>query len=313
MGLKKIIFGDPENQGMKYRLRVFDHGHFLKSATVPNRGQDKITLTVKGKEYGFLGEEVKLAFLINPEIPPHYFGNIAEIDFDVRDSTQLGDIFDICPDLVYELNQSYHATLTALRKDKNVIDAEFTEKTEKEGEETEKGNDPAIIALTDPKTEPIRIPKKELSDLEKNLEKIPGVRNLTSAADTAVQIPQSISKNLRGLAILREIKNSPDEKKQEKIKAALEFCSIPGNQKCLRWLPKYLHIEPEITAIVSQTELDGVGIMPMYYIKQSTAEISEKILARPHKEDDWKMFAIMIIGIIAVLGLIVGLIYIITH
>jgi hypothetical protein len=78
-------------------------------------------------------------------------------------------------------------------------------------------------------------------------------------------------------------------------------------------LPKRLHIEPEILAIVSQTELDGVGILPMYYIKQSAAEISEKMLARPKTPEDWKTTAIYIIGILGALGLIVALLYILSH
>jgi hypothetical protein len=103
MGLKNILFGDP---GMMYRIRVFDHGHHIKTATVKNRGQEYISLVVKGKDYGFLGEEVKLAFMINPQIPPRYFGTTAEIDYDIRDATQLADLFDLCPELVYKFNQT---------------------------------------------------------------------------------------------------------------------------------------------------------------------------------------------------------------
>ena len=133
MGIKTFIFGDPETQGMKYRIRVFDHGHHIKTATVKDRGQDRIDLVVKGKDYGFLGEEIKLAFMINPEIPPRFFGNVQEIDFDVRDSTQLGDLFDICPEIVEHLNQTLYNILDS-SKNGNVIEAEFTEKKEIEGE-----------------------------------------------------------------------------------------------------------------------------------------------------------------------------------
>jgi hypothetical protein len=123
--LRNLILGDPDNQGMMYRIRIFDHGHHIKTVKIKNRGQDYVTVVVKGKDYGFLGEEIKLAFMINPEITPRYFGNVMELDYDVRDATPLGDLFDLCPDLVHDLNKSLHATLDALKKDtSNVIEAE---------------------------------------------------------------------------------------------------------------------------------------------------------------------------------------------
>lgn len=287
MGLKTLIFGSPEDQGMQYRIRVFDHGHHIKSATVRNRGQNRIDLVVKGKDFGILGDEIKLAFLINPNIPPHYFGNIMEIDFDVRDATQLGDLFEICPDLVYEINQNFHKTLLILtKKESNVIDAEFTEKTQTKKEKGTEDDEDPLTALTDP------LPYPETAEEEKSaesfIEKIPGVKTATRIATTIAETPHKVTTTLRGINLLNQIRLAEDEKKQDLIKKTLDFCSVPGNQKCLRWLPQYLHIEPEIMAIVSQTELDGVGILPMYYIKQSTAEISEKMLARPKSQDDWK-------------------------
>ena len=301
MGIKTFIFGDPETQGMKYRIRVFDHGHHIKTATVKDRGQDRIDLVVKGKDYGFLGEEIKLAFMINPEIPPRFFGNVQEIDFDVRDSTQLGDLFDICPEIVEHLNQTLYNILDS-SKNGNVIDAEFTEKKEIEGK------DP-LIALTDPEPpkEPIK-EEKELSGLEKKIEKIPGVKSATDAVTKLSKVPNTIKTTYRGISILRDINYAEDDKKQELMKAALTFCMKPGNVKCLRWLPKHLHIDPEISAIVSQTELDGVGIMPMYYIKQSSAEISEKMLQRPKSPEDWKTTALYLICMLIVLVIFVVLI-----
>lgn len=269
MGLKTILLGDPEKQGMKYRVRIFDHGHHIKTVTVPNRGQDNVKVVVKGKDYGFLGEEIKLAFMINPEIPPHYFGNIAEIDFDIRDSSQLADLFDLCPDLVYELNEKYAKTLQTLRQDDNVINAEFTEKKETETKETGKAYDisSAIDALTDPVSEPLPQAKPK------------------SVVESTIYTAKT---TFRGITLLNKIKKAPDDQKQELIKKCLNFCSLPENQKALKWLPKRLHIEPDIMSVVSQIELDGVGIMPMYYTKQSAAEIAEKMLARPKGTDDWK-------------------------
>ena len=310
MGLKTIILGDPETQGMKYRIRVFDHGHHIKTATVKNRGQNRIDLVVKRKDYGFLGEEVKLAFLINPDITPHYFGIIMEIDFDIRDTTQLGDLFDLCPDLVYEINQDYHERLSKLREKKsNVINAEFTEKKETEKEKTGKSElSDGVISLSDPVPGIIKDLEKIRSPFEKQLERIPGVKTTTRAAEAILDVPQRFRTNMRGINLLNEIYWAGDEDKRTLIKKTLDFCSEPGNQKCLKWLPKHLDIQPEILAIVSQTELDGVGIQPMYYIKQSTAEISEKMLQRPKAPDDWKTTALYLIAIIAIFGLVVALI-----
>lgn len=302
MGIKNLIFGDPETQGMTYRIRVFDQGHHIKTATFPARGQDGVNLTVKPKDYYFLGEEVKLRFMINPKIQPRYFGNVMEIDFDVRDSCQLADIFDLCPDLVHNLNSSFYEMMTKLQqKDDNVLEAEFTEKTETEGKEKEKTDDP-LDALTDPIPKTPIPREKELSDLEKKIQRIPGVKTTTKIIDGIANTGHTIKTNVQGFNILYEI-NTQDRgsDKQALIKKALDFCELPGNQKCLRWLPQYLHIEPEVSAICSQTELDGVGIMPMYYIKQSSAEIAEKMLSRPKVAEDWKImlvYAAIAIGIL---------------
>jgi hypothetical protein len=302
MGIKKMLFGDPR---MQYRIRVFDHGFHIKTATVPNRGQDRITLTVKGKDFGLFGEEIKLAFMINPAIPPRIYGNIMEIDFDVRDATQLGDIMDICPDLVYELNEEFAKTYESLIRNKNnVLDAEFTEKTQTEGEKEEKELDDILNALTDPLPPKDNDPEKTLSPLEEKFEKIPGVKGATRIAESIAEVPGNIKKNRKARKMLADIEASKDHEKNEKIRKALIFCSLPGNQKCLRWLPKRLKIEPEVMAIVSQMELDGVGISPMYYIKQGAAEISEKMLTRPKSPEDWKTTAIIIIGIIGALGIV---------
>jgi hypothetical protein len=301
--LKNLIYGDPESQGMTYRIRVFDHGHHIKTATTPARGQRRINLVVKPKDYYFLGEEVKLSFLINPKITPKYFGNVMEVDFDVRDSTQLADIFDLCPDLVYEINQKFYEKMKALQESDNVLEAEFTEKTETKGEE--KSPVDPLEALTDPiPTDPPAEPEKGPTDLEKAIEKIPGVVATTKAIDAIAEKVHNVKTDIHGFNMLRRIESEEkNSKKQELTKKALEFCALPGNQKCLRWLPAYLHLEPEVSAIVSQIELDGVGIMPEYYTKQSTAEISEKMLARPKVAEDWKIilvYAAIALGVLMI-------------
>lgn len=303
--LKNLIYGDPDTDGMIYRIRVFDNGHHIKTATVAARGQERINLVVKPKEYFFLGEEVKLAFIIDPKIRPHYFGRIMEIDFDVRDSTQLADLFTLVPDLVQQVNENYYNILKAIKdendKNNSTIDAEFTDKTDQ-------GLSESIMALTDPVNDPVPEVLPEKTAIEKKLEKIPGVVRTSHAIETIAKSLSNVATDMKGLQLLYEISSEKkDEKKQELIQKTLDFCQKPGNEKCLRWLPQRLKIEPEISAIVSQTELDGVGILPEYYIKQSTAEISEKMLARPKQVDDWKTTAIWIIGIIAVLGLVIFL------
>jgi hypothetical protein len=309
MGLiKNLIYGDPETMGMRYRIRVFDHGHHIKTATVKNRGQRRIDLVVKPKDWGFLGEEIKLAFMVNPAIPPKYFGTIQEVDFDVRDSTQLADLFDICPDLVYELNQNFHDILTELKKQKDkkegkVADAEFTVKDQ--DPQKEFADESMIKALTDPIPTKGDPGKEILSPLEEKIQKVPGVMPITRSLDAIVSTGHKFRTELKGVNLLIGINYAEDSEKQKLMQKALDFCMQPGNEKTLRWLPKYLHIEPEIMALVSQTELDGVGIMPMYYIKQSSAEIAEKMLTRPKVPDDWKTTAIWIIGIIAVLGIVI--------
>jgi hypothetical protein len=176
--------------------------------------------------------------------------------------------------------------------------------SKQKGEEKEKGNDESLIALTDPVPVPAKEKEPELTDFEKKAMKVPGVAAITKTLDVITSIPHNVKTNFRGVNLYLDIETAPDEDKQELVLKTLDFCSLPRNQKCLRWLPKYLHIEPEVSHILSQNELDGVGVMPMYYVKQTTAQISEKMLERPKVPDDWKTTAIYIIGIVAVLGIV---------
>jgi hypothetical protein len=308
----------PEDLGMSYRIRVFDNHHHIKTATVPARGQRRINLVVKPKEYFILGEEVKLSFMINPRIVPNYFGNVMEVDFDIRDSTQLADLFDLTPDLVLELNENLYNVLKALddQKKQDDLSRQKTEGKIIEAEFEDKGSVEAgpmspdmLDALTDPAPIPEEKVTVEKSDFRKRIDNIPGVNATVRAVDSIKGSANNLNTNMRGLQYLYEIYATKEhEEKQALMKKVLEFCMVPSNAKCLRWLPAYLNIEPEIMAIVSQTEFDGVGIMAEYYTKQSTAEISEKIFSRPKLPDDWKMMAIILIGILGSLGLVVALI-----
>jgi hypothetical protein len=306
--LKNIVLGDPELKGMKYRIRVFDNGHHIKTADVVARGQRRIELVVKPKDFYFFGDEVKLAFMINPKIRPFYFGNIMEINFDVRDSTQLADLFDLVPDLVKEINETYYNTMIALKAQKEQIDNENRTMEYKSGKviDADFTDNTAPLADNDPLTDPI--PEKpegktpELSKAEQIAEKIPGVKTVTRGIDAVVSSGRNVSANIKGLQLLYDIQSEKDsEAKQTLMKTALAFCQEPGHEKCLRWLPERLHIEPEVMAVVSQIELDGVGIIPMYYQKQSAAEISEKMLSRPKIAEDWKVTAIIVIAMLVIL------------
>src|SRR5208282_740948 len=93
---KKLFGGD---DGLIIRLRIFDQGHHVMTATVEDRGQRDAKVIVKKKDYGVLGDETKIAFIIDPDVPCKYFGNVQERDYDIRNSAQLADLMEICPDL----------------------------------------------------------------------------------------------------------------------------------------------------------------------------------------------------------------------
>jgi hypothetical protein len=281
--IRNLFLGNPEDAGMKYRIRVFDHGHFITKADVPDRGQDSIKLVVKKKDYMLFGEEVKLMFMINPDIKPFIFGNIMEINFDIRDSTQLADIFDYYPDIVRQINKPLYEHLLDQKKDSvshPTIDAVITETPERTTNPVEK---PLTLEdLTD------AVPEKE-----EETEESTGMKAINFAVD-----------NIKAILILNGInKESDSERKAQLVQGAIAFAE--SHPKSLRWLPKELHIEPEVTAIVAQTELDGVGIRPMYYTRQSSAEITEKMFQRPKAPEDWKMSLVYVCAGLGILVLII--------
>ena len=267
-----------------YRIRVFDHGLFIREATVRNRGQRFITLTVQPKTLGLFGEEVKLAFMINPKIPPKVMqgGKVLEVDFDIRDATQMGDILDMFPDLFYEIDQQFK------KNDKSkVIEAEYqtvspdllddpAKKTE------EKKEEPPKTALSGTKAEEI-VKKGKTS-----LELVQLYRILTNTQEY-----------------------DPDLKK--KLEKVLEFCA--ANPKAYYFLrDRYEQLTKPISAVVWQSCIFQCGVQSSYYMAQSNAPIAEKIFTRPKSADDWKQTLIVVIGLLGAFGLIVALIYIvITH
>jgi hypothetical protein len=59
-----------------------------------------------------------------------------------------------------------------------------------------------------------------------------------------------------------------------------------------------------VHAIVSQSRIFKVGVDPTYYNKQSGAQISEKMLAKPKEAKGWQDVVIMAIAVMGILGTI---------
>lgn len=265
---------------VRYRIRIFDHDNFLMSAEAPDKGQRYITATVHKSGFAGLGEKTKLAFMINPAIKPKIFnGKIMEIDFDIRDSVQLGDLIDVVPDLVYEINKNYKMDQGKKNENGKTIDADFTIKKNP-------GEQDLPPIPKDPLTEEEEEDYRALDDLLKRVNDLkaispflPVVRSLTS-----------------------------EEKKQANVIKCLELAE--QHPKLLYWLPKYLKIEPEIHQLVSQSLIYRVGVQPSYYTAQSGAMIAEKMLARPKESTGWQqvvIYGLIIIGVLGSLGLVIWL------
>jgi hypothetical protein len=265
-------------KGVRYRARIFDHKLHIATVEVPDRGQRYISFIVKKKTLGVFGEETKLAFMINPSIPPKLFGGyIQEIDFDIRDSAQLADLLDIAPDLVYDVNENYRIIQEEKEKEKRGPDIEEVLERIKPVTEPEESAE---------KKEPVPIPEPKKPGL---------IRTTKKLMDT-----------------LGKIKRLPDgAEKNRLIKECLALCLI--HPDWLNWLPKHLKIDQEIHAICSQIKMKQYGIMPSYYIAHSNAQISEKVLARPPQKQGWQD-VILLLGAMAigVIGLVV-VVYFLTH
>ena len=274
-----------------YRIRVFDHGLFIRSAMVPDRGQRDIKLIVKSKTLRVFGEETKLAFMINPNIPPKIMdgGMTLEVDFDLRDCTQMGDILDQYPDLAYEIDENFKEINRARQ---NYIDAKYEELTEA---------DDVFLALSDPVT-----PLEQKTDAAKPAEKVQKKDESEDSAAAKIYKGAKVSKEF--LKIFLELTHTeeydPDLKK--KVQKALDFCAL--HPKAYYFIPDWAKIQKEVKAVVWQSCIYQCGVMSSYYTAQSNAPIAEKIFTRPKPPEDWKTFAIMVIGMIAAFGLVVTLI-----
>jgi hypothetical protein len=268
MGLRGLLTGE----NVRYRVRIFDHGKWIKTAYVPNKGQAHFPITVHAKMLGF-GEKTRLEFMLNPKLQPKDFGEIFEVDFDIRDSAQLGDLLDIMPDLVYEINQNYK---NAADSEHPTIDAEINKIDDQLLEED---------------------PKPEETSAEEEDEKT-GAEKVAAAAKAAAEVASIAIPNLPIVSRFR------DDITRDRAGEILKKCQ--KYPKLLYWVPDRLNIEPEVHALVSQSRIVRCGIMPSYYKKQSDAEIAEKVLAKPAQPKGWQDVAI--IGLIIICIIVVLLI-----
>lgn len=288
-------------KGVRYRARIFDHNLHISTVEVPDRGQRYITITVRKKTLGIFGDETKLAFMINPDIPPKIFGGfIQELDFDIKDATPLADIVDLIPDLVYEINENYK--LIQEEKEKAIL--EMKEK-------------PGIESIIEPLPTPAPEETKEEANegtketvvpVEEKIEETKESKEVKKPEPPSPKKPGILITSSKLLDILTRLKNEGDgPEKNKTIKECLELCVL--YPKLLYWLPKHLKIDQEVHAIVSQSRVKRVGVLPSYYVNQANAMIAEKVLARPAPKPGWQD----VIIIIAVFAFIIGFIALILH
>lgn len=273
------------NKGVRYRIRIFDNNIFIMSAEVADKGQRKIEVVVHKGTLGF-GEKVKLAFMLNPKIKPKIFeGKIFEVDFDMRDSVQMGDLMDIAPEVVREVNEVfYKQRLAENRKEDDVVDAEYSVKNV---------DDLFEDAAPKPTTKPAD--EIEFEDEDNRI------------IDTFVNAGKDTINAVTGL---KKLKQAEGKDKKQKIQELLNLAA--RHPKLLYWLPGRIDIEPEITALVSQSMIYRIGIQPSYYIAQTNALISEKTLARPKEQTGWQQVVMMAVIGVMILGVLGIIAYILT-
>jgi len=273
-------------KGVRYRARIFDHSLHIATVEVPDRGQRYITITVKKKILGFLGEETKLAFMINPDIPPKIFGGfIQELDFDIKDATPMADLLDVIPDLVYEINENYKVIQETKEIKKKTLQDIIQEIK----------NKPEIESA--PESAPVSIPVTEETEKKEEVQKIQEPKK-PGLITTSKKLMDTLSK------LRKEVDGS---EKNKLIKDCLELCM--RYPKLMYWIPKHLKIDQEIHAIVSQSRIKRYGVMPSYYVNQANAMIAEKVLARPAPKPGWQD----VIIIIAVFAFILVFIALLLH
>ena len=258
-------------KGVRYRARIFDNGIYLKTIEVPDTGQRDITSLVKAKSLGIFGNEVKVKFIINPKIRPKLFGGyIQEIDFDVRDAMQLADLFDLLPDYVCELEETFKK-LVELRESSG------------------------IEALAEPTPEPEQ--SKDGTTETKDGEKKAPAPKKPSVFKSGAKIAQN-------LLALREAID--DKERRKLISDCLDICK--DHPKMLYLLPHEMKIDQEVRAICAQTIIARTGVMPSYYFRQENAQVSEKMLAQPPQKEGWER-VVLILGVLFAFLILAALVF----
>lgn len=254
-------------KGMQYRIRIFDNGYHIKTIKIKARGQKFVTANLDNALLG--GNKTKLAFMIPTGIRPLVFkGKEMEFSYDIRDAVPMGDLTELVPDLVSGLSSDVHKILPD-----RVIDADFTPYEE----------------------EPVSVSSEEESSVSQQVnetEKTPA-QKIKKGAKTALNVTKDAGSLIKIVAQLN-LSDEDNELKANTIKKVLDLCA--RYPKALYWLPEMAGIGQEIQAIVSAKAIYAVGISPSYYAAESTAQISEKVLARPNPKKDWMDVVIMAIA-----------------
>lgn len=276
-------------ESLSYRVRLFDNENFIRSYSVPDKGQKKFTLTVHKDLYGF-GEATKMDYMLNPKIKPKQFGRVLEVDFNIRDACQLGDLLDVDPDFVYSVNKNYKEKKNLrdrMRDTAQVQDAEYNIKDD-----------------------PLMEDAKEPAGPTKNVDPITDEEEDNTYAETVVKGVKDLVDTAATVYPFMPIPGKQelsDKQKEELIPKCLMLCQ--KHPKLLYWLPDKLSIGPEVHAVVSQTMVYSVGVDPSYYNKQSGAQIAEKLLTKPKEAKGWQDVVIMAIAVIGILGTIGLVVY----
>jgi hypothetical protein len=282
---------------MMYHARIFANGLYVMTVKTPERGQRFIRATLHAPNFGLFGEKTQVSLMINRKIKPHIFdGHIMEIDFDIVDAVQLGDLLDICPELVLDLNPNYKKYLE-VKKASESIDAQFTVKPEE-------GKNKVIDSLFEELDK--EIGKEKPENQEENQEEERRIDAVIRNGKTAFEIAATAFPFLPGIRNLKKADDDTDEK----IRKVIDLCNkSPAHKKCLYWVAEYLGVDKEIHWIVSQSRPIRTGIDPNYYKAQTGAAIAEKVLSRPKEPEGWQT-VVLILGIV---GFIVVAIALILH
>jgi len=293
------MFPFPETKP-HYLVRIFDNNHFIMQAKIPVKGQRYFTMIVQGKTLGIFGEEVKLAFMVNPEIPPKVKGNLFEIDFDIRDSTPMGDLLDIAPDLVCEINENYKKILQ--------------EREEQKKAEKKKTAEGKTIPVNEPPEEDLFAELGKTEQPQEKKDQVPVEKKDERSIGEKI-LSEAYSATKSGLKLshaLRELKEQTNPTYQKQlITECLDICQ--KYPKLLWWLPKHLGIDLEVKAVISQQFIWRFGIMPSYYFSQSNAPIVEKTFARPPEKPSLINAIVMIVALCGGFATIMFVLYLLLH